>query len=97
MHPEFWPCLLSALPGTARGGVDPAWDRPYAAAFRYPENLIEARQIDVASPMLAQTCAAGKAIPKAKLEFMRADGQGEPIKYFEDSACYLAPTLRREL
>jgi type VI secretion system secreted protein Hcp len=39
--------------------------------------------IDVASPMLAQTCAAGKTISKAKLEFMRADGQGEPIKYFE--------------
>lgn len=30
-----------------------------------------------------QTCAAGKTIPKAKLEFMRADGQGERVKYFE--------------
>lgn len=25
----------------------------------------------------------GKTIPKAKFEFMRADGQGQPIKYFE--------------
>lgn len=33
--------------------------------------------------MLAQLCACGKAIPKAKLEMMRADGDGEPIKYFE--------------
>jgi type VI secretion system secreted protein Hcp len=39
--------------------------------------------IDLASPMLAQTCACGKTIPKAKLEMLRADGNGEPIKYFE--------------
>lgn len=25
----------------------------------------------------------GKTIPKAKLEFMRADGNGNPIKYYE--------------
>jgi type VI secretion system secreted protein Hcp len=39
--------------------------------------------VDLASPMLAQLCACGKTIPKAKLEMMRADGNGEPIKYFE--------------
>lgn len=39
--------------------------------------------VDLASPILAQTCACGKTIPKAKLEMMRADGNGEPIKYFE--------------
>lgn len=39
--------------------------------------------IDVASPMLAQLCACGRTIPKAKLEMQRADGNGEPIKYFE--------------
>jgi type VI secretion system secreted protein Hcp len=38
---------------------------------------------DLASPILMQTCAMGKTIPKAKFEFMRADGQGVPIKYFE--------------
>lgn len=38
---------------------------------------------DLSSPILLQTCSAGKTIPKAKLEFMRADGQGERIKYFE--------------
>jgi len=38
---------------------------------------------DLATPILAQTCASGKTIPKAKFEFMRADGQGVPIKYFE--------------
>jgi type VI protein secretion system component Hcp len=25
----------------------------------------------------------GKTIPKAKLEFMRADSDGKPIKYYE--------------
>jgi type VI secretion system secreted protein Hcp len=38
---------------------------------------------DLASPILAQTCAMGKTIPKAKLEFMRADGQGGAVKYYE--------------
>jgi type VI secretion system secreted protein Hcp len=39
--------------------------------------------VDLSSPILMQTCACGKTIPKAKLEFQRADGPGEPIKYFE--------------
>lgn len=38
---------------------------------------------DLSSPILMQTCATGKTIPKAKFEFMRADGDGKPIKYFE--------------
>jgi type VI secretion system secreted protein Hcp len=38
---------------------------------------------DVASPILMQTCATRKTIPKAKLEFLRADGQGTRIKYDE--------------
>jgi type VI secretion system secreted protein Hcp len=38
---------------------------------------------DLATPLLLQTCAAGKTIPKAKFEFMRADGNGDRIKYFE--------------
>jgi type VI secretion system secreted protein Hcp len=37
---------------------------------------------DIASPVLLQTCAAGKTIPKAVFEFMRADGDGKPIPYF---------------
>jgi len=29
-----------------------------------------------------QNCAMGKTIPKAKLEFMRADSDGKPVKYY---------------
>jgi len=38
---------------------------------------------DLASPILMQTCATGKTIPKAKFAFIRAAGDGKPIKYFE--------------
>ncbi|GAA5012663.1 type VI secretion system tube protein Hcp [Massilia kyonggiensis] len=38
---------------------------------------------DIASPVLFQTCAAGKTLPKAKFEFFRADGDGSRVKYFE--------------
>lgn len=38
---------------------------------------------DIASPVLLQTCASGKTLPKATFEFMRADGDGKPIPYFK--------------
>ncbi|RJG19101.1 Hcp family type VI secretion system effector [Massilia cavernae] len=38
---------------------------------------------DLASPILMQTASMGKTIPKAKLEFMRADGDGKRVKYYE--------------
>ncbi len=38
---------------------------------------------DMASPILMQHCSMGKTIPKAKFEFMRADAQGMPVKYYE--------------
>ena len=47
------------------------------------KEVVFTKLADLASPILLQTCSAGKTIPKAQLEFMRADGQGERIKYFE--------------
>lgn len=47
------------------------------------EEVVIDKLADLSSPVLLQTCSAGKTIPKAKLEFMRADGQGDRIKYFE--------------
>lgn len=38
---------------------------------------------DIASPVLMQHCSMGKTIPKAKLEFMRADGEANPVKYYQ--------------
>lgn len=38
---------------------------------------------DLSSPILLQSCAMGKTIPKAKFEFFRADGNGTRVKYFE--------------
>jgi type VI secretion system secreted protein Hcp len=47
------------------------------------EDIAFSNVADLSSPLLMQHCAMGKTIPKAKFEFMRADGQGTPIKYFE--------------
>lgn len=38
--------------------------------------------VDLSSPKLMELCAQGKTLPKAKLEFFRADGSG-PVKYYE--------------
>jgi type VI secretion system secreted protein Hcp len=46
-------------------------------------DIILSKLADLASPILLQTCSAGRTIPKAKFEFMRADAQGERVKYYE--------------
>lgn len=45
-------------------------------------NLHFRKLADLSSPILQQHCAMGKTIPKAKFEFMRADGNGKPICYY---------------
>ena len=47
------------------------------------KDIVVSKLADLATPVLLQTCSSGKTIPKAKLEFMRADGQGDRVKYFE--------------
>ncbi len=47
------------------------------------QEITFSKMADLSSPILMQTCAMGKTIPKAKFELMRADGNGVPIKYFE--------------
>ena len=47
------------------------------------KDIVVSKLADLATPLLLQNCSSGKTIPKAKLEFLRADGKGERIKYFE--------------
>lgn len=47
------------------------------------QDIALSKVADLSSPILLQTCSTGKTIPKARFEFMRADGKGERIKYFE--------------
>jgi type VI secretion system secreted protein Hcp len=46
-------------------------------------SLTLSKLADLASPVLMQHCSMGKTIPKAKLEFMRADGDGQRVKYYQ--------------
>jgi type VI secretion system secreted protein Hcp len=47
------------------------------------KDIIFTKLADLATPLLLQNSSSGKTIPKAKFEFMRADGKGERVKYFE--------------
>jgi type VI secretion system secreted protein Hcp len=47
------------------------------------QTLAVTKLADLASPLLMMYSSMGKTISKAKLEFMRADGNGNPIKYYE--------------
>lgn len=45
--------------------------------------IVISKVADLTSPILLQTCCTGRTIPTARLEFMRADGNGDRVKYFE--------------
>jgi len=47
------------------------------------EELTFIKHADLSSPVLMQTCSMGRTLPRALLKFMRADGQGERVRYFE--------------
>ena len=46
-------------------------------------DIVLEKLADLSTPLLLQNSSSGKTIPKAKFEFLRADGNGERIKYFE--------------
>ncbi len=72
----FWSVLQPASATASTGGG-------HSAERADLSDITFNKVSDLASPILLQTCAQGKTIPKAKFEFMRADGAGTPIKYFE--------------
>lgn len=46
------------------------------------KTLAISKLADLCSPVLMQHCSSGKTLRKATLEFMRADGNGNPVKYY---------------
>ncbi|MBV6323735.1 Hcp family type VI secretion system effector [Duganella violaceipulchra] len=46
-------------------------------------DIVVCKLSDLSTPLLLQTCSSGKTIPKATIEFMRADAMGERVMYFE--------------
>lgn len=73
--------VLYAIHQPRAGSMSTAGGHTGGRAELYP--LSFRKLADIASPVLLQTCAAGKTLPKATFEFMRADGEGKPIPYFK--------------
>lgn len=42
-----------------------------------------AKLADLSSPPLMQACSMGRTFPRARIEFMRADGDGVRVKYYD--------------
>jgi type VI secretion system secreted protein Hcp len=42
-----------------------------------------AKEMDVSSPLLYQHCSGGTTFDEVTVEFMRADGEGNRVKYLE--------------
>jgi type VI secretion system secreted protein Hcp len=74
---------------SARWGVNQPRSATASTAGGHTAERCELRSLaitklaDLASPILLQTCAAGRTIQKAHIEFMRADGHGARVKYYE--------------
>ena len=46
------------------------------------EDIVFSKLADLATPLLLEQCSMGKTIPKAKIDFMRADSDGKRVTYF---------------
>jgi type VI secretion system secreted protein Hcp len=81
---QGWIELASASWGVAQPRSATASTAGGHAAERCEHRtLLLSKLADLASPLLLQHCSMGKTIPKARLEFMRADGDGKPVKYYQ--------------
>jgi type VI secretion system secreted protein Hcp len=82
-HPSWIECTAICWSITQPKSATASTSGGHTAERAELSEISISKLVDLASPMLAQLCACGKTIPKAKLEMQRADGNGEPIKYFE--------------
>ena len=47
------------------------------------QDIMFTKLADISTPILLQTCAVGPPLPRAPFDFLRADGNGDRVKYFE--------------
>jgi type VI secretion system secreted protein Hcp len=81
---QGWIELTSASWGVAQPTVSSkSTGGGHTAGHCEHRTLSLSKLADLASPILMQHCSMGKTIAKAKLEFMRADGDGKPVKYYQ--------------
>lgn len=82
-HKDWIECLAVQFGVTQPRSATASTGGGHTAERCEHQDLTFSKLADLSSPILLQSCSAGKTIPRARLEFMRADGQGERIKYFE--------------
>lgn len=46
------------------------------------KDIVISKLTDLSTPLLLEQCSMGKTIPKAKMEFLRADADGKRVVYF---------------
>lgn len=81
---QGWIEISSAQWGVAQPAMEPGSGTGGRTSGRSEYRTMALSKLaDLASPVLMQHCSNGKTIPKAKLEFMRADGDGARVRYYE--------------
>jgi type VI secretion system secreted protein Hcp len=80
---QGWIELTSTSWGVVQPTVGSTSSSGHTAGHCEHRTLSLSKLADLASPILMQHCSMGKTIPKAKIEFMRADGDGKRVKYYQ--------------
>lgn len=80
---QGWIELTSTSWGVVQPTVSSKSSSGHTAGHCEHRTLSLSKLADLASPVLMQHCSMGKTIPKAKIEFMRADGDGKRVKYYQ--------------
>ena len=81
-HPDWMECVTVDL-GVHQPKSAATSSSGHTVGRCHHDTVVIGRLSDIATPILLQTCAMGKTVPRARIEFMRADGQGKAVKYFE--------------
>ena len=81
-HPDWMECMTVDL-GVHQPKSAASSSSGHTVGRCHHDTVVIGRLSDLATPVLLQTCAMGRTVPRARIEFMCADGQGKPVKYFE--------------
>jgi type VI secretion system secreted protein Hcp len=82
-HPGWIECLSVNLAVTQPRSATASTSGGHTAERAELSEIGVSKLAGLATPILFQACACGKTYPKAKLEFLRADGDAKPVKYLE--------------
>lgn len=80
-HKDWIECVMASWMVTQPQSASSSSSGGHTAERCHHTGIDLRKVTDISTPLLLQHCAMGKTIPSALLEFYRADGAGDRVKY----------------